>query len=149
MFGDWKWGEHVAGAREEFSLSFLGWCQADMVEVEGGWWWLLVTSRLLVCSCSHILCTLRMPRQLVQTLLLLLVLGLQWKCETSVGDAGPHCWHHCYSPAVEVWCFLFVAYVQTNVLATLGRRWSNSSFYALEIETMILQLSTCIWQIWI
>lgn len=87
-----------------FSLSLLGCCQADMVEVEGGWWWLLTTSRLLVCLGSHWYSAHwgssgRLCRPFCYC--------WSWGCSESVrllsGDAGPHCWHHCYSPAVEVW----------------------------------------------
>lgn len=62
---------------KDSSLSLYGCCQADMVEVEGGWWWLMMTSRAagLFVLTLWILCALRMPR--------LLVLELQWKCETS------------------------------------------------------------------
>lgn len=137
MFGDWRWGERVAGARNGFLFFFVrmlprrhgrsgGRLLASTDDDKRGCW--------LVCSAHRYAAHWGSPgdtvsRQLVQTLMLLLALGLQWQWDTLplVTQAGPHWWHRCYSSAMEVWWLLFVAYVWTNGLAVLDSRWWNSS----------------------
>lgn len=133
MFGDWRWGEHVAGAKGRVLFFFVrmlpSWHGGS-----GGWWlvsadddkrgcWLFCSERWDAARCSSpgdVVC-----KQLVQTLVLLLAVAVKVGDSPS-GGTWPHWWYCYYLSTVELWWFLLGVYVQTNGLAVLDSRWSNS-----------------------
>lgn len=149
MFGDWRWGERVAGARNGFLFFFVrmlprrhgrsgGRLLASTDDDKRGCW--------LVCSAHRYAAHWGSPgdavsRQLVQTLMLLLALGLQWQWDTlplmTQGHTDDTAVTH-----LQWKCDDFSLWLMCGPMAWLS--WTAGgqiALHAFEMEVMILQLS--------
>lgn len=145
MFGDWKWGEHVAGAREGFLFFFVrmlpswhgrsgGWLVANTDEKQAAG----------LFGLTLILCT--------------------WGCPGSLCRPSCYCWSWSCRESERYFCLGMQGHTVTHL------QWKCDDFsfwlmyrpmscqpwaaggqialYAFEMEVMILLLSACIRQIW-
>lgn len=130
---------------KDFSFSLLGCCQADMVEVEGGWWQAqMMTNRLLACLCSH-------------------WYSAHWGCPGSLCSPSCYCWSWSCRESVRHFCLGMQGHTVTHLQCKCDdfsfwlmyrpmswQPWAAGgqiALYAFKMEVMILQLSACVRQI--
>lgn len=135
MFGNWRWGECVAGAREGFLFFFIR--MLPSWHDRSGVWLLTSTDDGKQAAASFVLHTDTLSIEAAQvtpwagSLCRPSCCCWPWSCSES--GRISLCWcratwrYHCYSSAVEAWWFLCVDYARTNSLAVLDSGWSNSS----------------------
>ena len=155
MFGDSRWGEPVAGAREGFLFFFVRMLPSWHGRVEGGCWRAqMMTNEAAGLFVLHT-DTLHwgspgdaVSRQLAQTLMLLLALALQWKWET-LPLVTQGCTDDTAVTRLQWKCDDFSLWLMYRPMAS--QSWTAGdqiALHAFEMEDTILQLSACIGQMW-
>lgn len=151
MFGDWRWGEHVAGTRERFLFPLLGCCPADTADVEGGCWWAQMMTNVAAGSFVHWYTELRgSPGDMEQAACAdpwaFASPGVAAKLgDFPSGDTGPH-WSYCCYLQWKLNYFQLWSMQRAMACHSLAAG-AQLSLYAFEEEVMVLQLRAHIGQI--